>query len=140
MSLKNNYLKDPVVAISFANHYITVIGEVGKPQLLNMNDEKMSITDMIAQSGNVNSIAQINSLMVIREKDQNSKEFKHINLENNSIFSSPWYYLQPNDVVVVNPDEKKVEREARRERYQQTSGIVFQALTVLLLIYQVFRK
>jgi polysaccharide export outer membrane protein len=80
----------------------------------------------------------MNDLMIIREKDPTSKEFKHINLENNSIFTSPWYYLQPNDVVVVNPDERRVEEESRRSRYQQGSAIILQALTIVILVYQIF--
>lgn len=134
------YLKDPVVAINFANHYITVIGEVGRPQMLNMPDERMSIVNMVAQSSNINATAELNNLIIIREKDQSSKEFKHINLEDNSIFTSPWYYLQPNDVVVVNPDEKRAIQKDKRERYQQASTIFLQALSVIIVITQLFRK
>jgi polysaccharide biosynthesis/export protein len=133
------FLKDPVVAVNFANHYITVVGEVGKPQLLNMPDERMSIMDMVAQSGNINAIAELNNLMVIRDH-QSSKEFKHINLEDNSIFTSPWYYLQPNDVVVVNPDEKRVIQKEKRDRYQQTASIIFQALSIVIIITQIFKN
>jgi polysaccharide biosynthesis/export protein len=132
------FLKDPVVTVSFSNHFVTVIGEVGKPQLLNMPDESISILDVLAQTGNVNPIAQMNNLMVVREKDQTSKEFKHINLEDQSIFTSSWYYLQPNDIVVVNPDEKRVIQKERRDRYQQTASIIFQALTTVIIVYQAF--
>ena len=133
------YLRDPVVAVSFANHYITVMGEVGRPQLLNMPDERMSVTDMIAQSGNTTPVAQLDNLMIIRDHG-GSKEFRHINLEDNSIFTSPWYYLQPNDVVVVNPDEKRVLQQTKRERYQQTATIILQALSVIIIITQLFRN
>ena len=134
------YLKDPVVNVNFANHFITIIGEVGKPQLLNMPDERMSVVDMVAQSGNINPTAQLNNLMVIREKDPGSKEFKHINLEDNSIFTSSWYYLQPNDIVVVNPDEKRAIQKDRRDRYQQTTSIILQALSLIIIINQLFFK
>jgi polysaccharide export outer membrane protein len=134
------YLKDPVVVVNFANHHITVIGEVGKPQLLSMPDERMTIMDVVAQSGNINAIAELNNLMVIREKDQSSKEFKHINLEDKSIFTSPWYYLQPNDVVVVNPDEKRATEEKKRTAYQQTGSIILQALSIVIIITQILKK
>lgn len=132
------FLKDPVANVNFANHFITIIGDVGKPQILNMPDERMSVVDMVAQSGNVNATAQLNNLMVIREKDPGSKEFKHISLEDNSIFTSPWYYLQPNDIVVVNPDEKRALQNERAARYQQTSSIVLQALSLIIIINQIF--
>jgi polysaccharide biosynthesis/export protein len=132
------YLKDPVVTVGFSNHFITVIGEVGKPQLLNMPAERISLIDVLAQSGNVTPVAQLNSLMVIREKEPTVKEFKHINLEDHSLFTSAWYYLQPNDVVVVNPDEKKAAMEYKKVRYQQVTAIVFQSITTALIIYQTF--
>ena len=75
--------------------------------------------------------------MIIREK-ANAKEFRHVNLEDISIFTSPFYYLQPNDVVVLNQDEKIVKQQLRRDRYQQYSAIVFQTLSVAIIIYQAF--
>ena len=134
------FLKDPVVVINFANHYITIIGEVGNPQKLNMTDERISIVDVFAQSGNAVTNAKLDNVMLIRESDQGSKEFKHINLENNSIFTSPWYYLQPNDVVVVNPDEKRLLQKEGRERYQQTASIILQALSVIIIITQLLKN
>jgi polysaccharide biosynthesis/export protein len=134
------YLKDPVVSINFANHYVTVIGQVGTPQRLNMKEERISIVDVMAESHNVNETARLNNVMLIREKDSGSKEFKHINLENNSIFTSAWYYLQPNDVVVVNPDEQRVLQKEKRERYQQNVGIILQALSIIIFVTQIFKK
>lgn len=134
------YLKDPVVTINFTNHFITVIGEVGKPQLLNMPAEKLSIIDALAQSSNTTPAAQLSKLIVIRNKDEASKEIKHVSLEDHSIFNSQWYYLQPNDIVVVNPDEKRVSEELRRANYRQTSALIFQGLTIAIVLYQAFFK
>lgn len=134
------YLKDPVVTVNFANHYITVIGDVGKPQQLNMPDENMSLLEVMAQSGNANPTAQLSNLMVIREKDQSTKEFKHINLQDPSIFSSSWYYLQPNDVVVVNPDVERVLQSEKRAQYQQVTSFVFQALSIIVIVTNLFRN
>ncbi len=134
------YLKDPVVNINFANHFITVIGEVGTPQKLNMTEERMSIVDVVAQSGNVGANAKLSDVMLIREKVPGSKEFKHVSLEDNTIFTSPWYYLQPNDVVVVNPDVNKVMQQERRLRYQQVSSIVLQALSIIIIVTNIFKN
>jgi polysaccharide export outer membrane protein len=75
--------------------------------------------------------------MVIREKD-NTKQFRHVNLEDHSIFTSPYYYLQPNDILVLNQDESIVKEQMRRDRYQQFSTIIFQTLSIAIIIYQVF--
>jgi len=131
------YLKDAIVEIGFANHYITVLGEIGKQQVLSIPQEHISIVDVLAQSGGISPVTKLSSVMIIRER-ADVKEFKHVNLEDHSIFTSPYYYLQPNDVVILNQDEKIVKQQLRRERYQQYSSIVFQTLSVAIIIYQAF--
>lgn len=133
------FLKDGVVAVNFENHHITVIGEIGRSQVLPMPEERVSIIDALAQSGNATGNSQLWNVLVIREKE-NAKELKHINLEDNSIFNSPFYYLQPNDIVVLNADEQKIRREVNRQNYQQVSSIVLQTITIALIIYQTFFK
>lgn len=131
------FLKDPIVAVSFTNHHLTVIGEIGTSQVLFMPDEKISIIDVMAQSGNALKTSQLTNVMIIREHE-NSKDFKHVNLEDNSIFTSPYYYLQPNDVVVVSPNEKIVKEDQHRTQYLQTSASILQLLTISIIIYQTF--
>ena len=132
------YLKDPVVAVNFSNHRITVIGQLGKPQLLPMPEERMTLLDAIAQSGNTLRDAELSNIIVIRDSSHTHKIVKHLNLEDKSIFSSPFYYLQPNDVLLVNADERLATLEQNRLRYQQLATIVFQASTLAILIYQTF--
>ena len=103
-----------------------------------MGNEKISIIDLLAQSGNLTANAMVTDILIIREKESSTKEFKHINLEDHAVFNSPFYYLQPNDIVVVNPNEKKVEQELKRLKYQQVSAIFFQGLATALIIYQTF--
>lgn len=132
------YLKDPIVTVNFTNHHVTLIGEVGSSKLLDMPDEKITIIDAMAQSGNVTSASQLTNVMIIREHE-NSKDFRHVNLEDHSIFTSPYYYLQPNDVVVVNPNYEKVFRQERRDRYQQSFTLLLQLVSLSLIIAQIFK-
>ncbi len=132
------YLKDPIVTVSFANHRITVLGETGS-KIVDMPDEKIALLEVMAQSGGTSQNAQLDKIMVIRET-QNSKEIKHLNLEDPSIFTSPWYYLQPNDIVVVKPNEAKIDAEQKRTRNQLLYTTVLSAITfVFLIIDRIFR-
>jgi len=131
------FLKDPIVAINFTNHHLTVIGEIGLSQVLPIPDEKISIIDVMAKSGSALKTSQLTNVLIIREQD-NSKDFKHVNLEDNSIFSSPYYYLQPNDVVVISPNEKVVKEEQQRTQYLQTSAFILQFLSISIIIDQTF--
>ncbi|CAN5334622.1 hypothetical protein BH11BAC5_BH11BAC5_29810 [soil metagenome] len=127
------FLKDPIVNVSFANHFITIMGEAGSSQKLNIPAEKISIVDALALSGRVGVNGTLQDVMVIRETE-GAKQFKHLNLENASIFTSPWYYLQPKDILIVNPNEEKIYKEARRTRNLQLYSTFVSVLSITLII------
>lgn len=126
------YLKDPIVNINFLNHKITFLGETGS-QVLTMPEEKISLIDVMAKSAAVTSNTRLNNVLVIRDIP-NAKQFKHLNLEDPSIFTSPWYYLQPNDIVVVKPNEEKIFDEQRRVKNQQLFATVISAISFSFII------
>ena len=132
------YLKDPVVAVGFANHHITILGSIGSPQILALPSEKISVMDVLAMSGSVLATTSVSDVIIIRDSSSDKKQIRHINLEDHSVFNSDFFYLQPNDVVVVRPDEKIILEEMKRQRYQQVSSIVLQSITIALIIYQTF--
>src|SRR5258705_2888439 len=101
------YLKDPVVTVRFLNHRVSVLGEVGSPGMVQMPEERLSVIDVLSSSGDVTTAAKLNNILIIRETGA-GKQFKRINLEDHSIFTSEWYYLQPGDIVYVEPNDKKL--------------------------------
>ena len=133
------YLKDPIVTVQFLNHKVTVMGEVERPQVINMTEEQISVLDALVISGDVKNSAKRDHIMVIREEG-NTKKVKILNLEDHSVFTSNWYYLQPNDIVYVIPDEARRQREERRARFQTNFAIVSSAVSLLvILIDRIFR-
>ena len=127
------YMKEPIVQVNFLNHKVTVMGEVRTPQILNMPDEPLTIIDALILSGDVTANAKRNNIAIIRE-DGTDRKVKHINLENNSIFSSPLYYLQPNDIILVSAETEKFEKEERRKKLQTTLSLVASGVSFLLII------
>lgn len=126
------FLKDPIVTVNFSNHRVTVLGD-GNSQIVEMPDEKITLLEVMAKSGGVNANSQLNNLMVIRETDH-SKQVKHLNLQDPSIFTSPWYYLQPNDIVVVKPNEEKIVADQKKIRNQMYYTTILSGITFIFLI------
>lgn len=126
------YLKDPVVSVKYLNHKVTLIGEVAQPKIVPMPEEQLSILEVLAAGGDVNEIARRDNILIIRETE-NGKQTKHINLEDESIFSSPWYYLQPDDVVYISPNDAKL-TEAKRLRRQQNISLAISAVSLGVII------
>ncbi len=132
------YLKDPIVTVNFVNHKVTIFGEVGGPQILNMTGESLTLLEAIALSGQLSKTARKDNILVIRESNNGAdKQFKRLNLNNSSIFYSPFYYLRPNDIVYVEPDPAKEEGVNKTQRIisYATAGLSL----VLIILDRVFR-
>jgi len=131
------YLKDPIITVNFSNRRITVLGEVSKPQVIELQQERMSLLDALSLSGDVTPLALKKNILVVRTTPE-GKTFKHMNLEDESLFKdSSWYYLQSEDVVYVEPNLKKMIRQERLARSQLGISVASLALTVLVLIVQI---
>jgi polysaccharide export outer membrane protein len=127
------YLKDVVVTVSFQNRHVTMMGAVGA-RVLPLADDNMTILDAIAASGDIGEKGRIDNILVIRDTGS-AKIFKRLNLENNSIFSSPYYYLQPNDIVYVEPVKIKTKVTVAQVISYITTGLslIFLILNTLKL-------
>ena len=100
------YLKNPYVEIRFLNARITILGEIGRPGTVNIPEQRISILDAIALSGDVTTYGKRDNILVIREKD-GKRQTGRVNLLNPSIYQSEYFYLQQNDLVYIEPIQKK---------------------------------
>lgn len=126
------YLKDPVVTVRFLNHRITVMGEVTRPHVVMMPEEQLSILEVLGASGDMTLVGKKDNILIIRETET-GKQFKRLNLEDHSIFTSEWYYLKPDDVVYVEPNDKRVTDE-KRSRTAQNISLALSGLSLAIII------
>jgi polysaccharide biosynthesis/export protein len=127
------YMKEPIVQVGFLNHKITVLGEVRIPQVLQISDEQLSVIDALVLSGDVTLNAKRNNITVIREEGADRK-VKHLNLEDHSIFSSEWYYVKPNDIILVSADSEKFVKEESRKKLQTNLSLAASAISLVIII------
>ena len=100
------YLKEPVVTIRFMNYRVTVLGEVNRPGTLTIQNERVSVLEAIGLAGDLTMYGNRNNILLIHENN-GIKETKRLSLTDYSIFSSPYYYLQSNDVIYIEPNKAK---------------------------------
>lgn len=127
------YMKDPIINVNFLNHKVTVIGAVNKPQVYNFAEDQVPLIDVLINSGDISVSGKKTDVMVIREQGT-EKKVKHLNLEDNSIFSSPWYYVQPNDIVYVLADEQKARKEENRRTLQTSLALAASGVSLIIIV------
>ena len=96
-----------VVHVSMMNYKYAVLGGVKTPGLYTTRNEKVSILEAIAQAGDLTTFAYRDRIFLIREGSDGQKEFHRLDINDANIINSPYYYLQQNDVVYVEP--RKIE-------------------------------
>ena len=100
------YLKEPVVTVRFMNYRVTVLGEVNRPGTIPILNERVSILEALGLAGDLSMYGNRNNILLIHERN-GVKETKRLTLQDYSIFSSPYYYLQSNDIIYVEPNKAK---------------------------------
>lgn len=133
------YTKEPLVQVEYLNHKLTIIGEVKNPQVLKLPQDQITIIEALVLSGDITESGKRNDITIIRE-DGDDKKVKHINLEDHSIFTSEWYYVKPNDIILVNADYKKIESTERKQKLQNTITLVTTSISLVLVVLSRFIK
>ncbi|SFQ51384.1 polysaccharide biosynthesis/export family protein [Parafilimonas terrae] len=125
------YIKDPIVNVKFSNFKVTVFGEVARPATYIMPTEKVTLFDALSQAGDLTIFGRRENVTVIRDTLDNKKNMVHLNLNSKDIISSPYFFLQPNDVVYVEPNESKARStDAARNR---NITIIASLLSIILV-------
>ncbi len=125
----SKYLKDAVIDIKLLNFRVAVYGEVKRPGFFSVNGNRISIFQAIADAGDLNEFANRNNVKLIRQTPK-GMEMVVLDLTKEAILSSPYYYLQPNDQIYVEPLKARTGRTNL-----PLLSVVFSAIssTVLLL-------
>ncbi|RYU90228.1 polysaccharide export protein [Mucilaginibacter terrigena] len=127
------YVKEPTVSIRFLNYKISVMGEVTRPSVYVIPNEKVTLPEALSMAGDLTIYAKRDNVLIIRDND-GKKEFGRVNLNNRDVFNSPYYYLHSGDVIYVEQGKAKA---AQSDQAYRILPIILSTLTVIgLLLYR----
>ncbi len=136
------YLADdtnPVVTVQMSSYSVSVLGEVNRPGSFQVAREKISILEALAQAGDLTIYGVRDRVKLIREDATGKKEVHELNLMDANIINSPYYYLQQNDVVYVEPNKVK----AQNSKIGNATTLTFSATSILIsmasLLYNILK-
>ena len=135
-----NATENPVVTVRMSNYKISVLGEVNKPGMFTVSNEKINILEALAQAGDLTIYGVRDKVKLIRENASGKKEIIRINLNDAEIINSPYYYLQQNDIVYVTPNAVRAgqstinENNFRSVSFWMTMGSTLVTITNMIIL------
>ena len=96
--------ENPIVTVRINSFHFTILGEVGSPGVKTSGREKCSLLDAIAMSGDINILGKRDNIMLIREAADGGKSVHRLNILDPNVMKSPYFYLQQNDVLYIEPN------------------------------------
>lgn len=106
-NIKSNFNNEPIVTVRMTNYKITVLGEVSSPNVYTISNEKVNIYEALAMAGDLTVHGKRDGVKLIRENIDGTKNIIPLNLNDANLLHSPYYYLQQNDILYVEPNKVK---------------------------------
>lgn len=132
------YVNNPQVTVRVLNFQVTVIGEVKMPMAIKSPNERLTIFEALAVCGDVTMYGLRNCVTVVRTVN-NVQTVDTIDLTSREILNSPYYYLKQNDIIYVEPNDKRKRQAWRNDdwiRYMSTGSAVLRTAYQIIRYYQ----
>ena len=105
--VEKGYMEDPIVTVRLLNYKVAVLGEVNSPGTKLFETERVTILDAMSAAGDLTLYGKRDNVLLIREQN-GERTMVRLDLTSTDLFESPYFYLQQNDVVYVEPVKNKI--------------------------------
>ena len=130
----------PIVTVRMINYKISVLGEVARPGMFTVANEKISILEALAQAGDLTIYGVRDRVKLIREDATGKKEIHVLNLNDANIINSPYFYLQQNDVIYVEPNKVKAQNSSIGSVTTSSLSAASILVSIATLVISVMRR
>ena len=120
-------VRDPYVMVNFCGFRVNVLGEVQSPGAKIVSKERYSILDAIADAEDLTEYGKRDNVLLIREQN-GVKQTVRLNLNDANVLQSPYFYLQQNDVIYVEPNKIKKDNS----KYNQNSAFKMSVVSTVV--------
>lgn len=122
-----HHLVQPRVNVRLLNAKFTVLGEVNLPGTYGFTEQQISLPQALGYAGDLTINGQRKDVMLIREEN-GQRTVTHLDLTKTDWFNSPYYYIKPNDFIVVNPNGPKVKSAG----FVGNTGTLISVISIIL--------
>lgn len=130
--------EEPIILIRYANFKVSVLGEVMRPGSFLIDNEKVSILEALAMAGDMTIYGRRESVLLVRENNGN-RETVRIDIRDKNLVNSPYFYLQQNDVLYVEPNDSRARASAISTAESLSISVVGTLISIATLIINILR-
>jgi polysaccharide export outer membrane protein len=134
--LAKKYAKEPIVTVRILNYKVTVLGEVARPGVIPVPNERITLPEALGTAGDLTAYGKRHNVLLIREVN-GQRIYKRFSLNQDQMFDKDIYNLQNQDIIYVEPNNA---RAASADRSTQLIPIGLSAISLLITIYVLFFK
>lgn len=128
---------NPHVRVQLVNFTVVVAGEVNQPSTIKVDRNRFSILDALSAAGDLTPYGERSNILLVREEN-GERKFVHLDLNSSELLKSPYFYLQQNDYVYVEPNKVRQSNAKYNQdnayKLQVTSTIVSAASVIASLV------
>lgn len=124
------YLQYPSVRIYIENFRVTILGEVNRPGVYSVTNEKITIPEALGLAGDLNIFADRKNITIIRDEN-GEKKYMEVDITSRNLFEAPYYYLRSGDIIYISPVKGRV---AQSDNFYRILPIVMSSLTLIAVV------
>ncbi len=128
-----------VVTVRMASFRVTLIGDFNRSTVVPVTTEKMSLLEAIASAGDLTIYGKRQNVLLIREDATGKKSIHRIDLTDANFINSPYYYVQQNDIIYVEPNATKAKNSALGQSVSIWFSFISIATSVASLLVNILR-
>ncbi len=127
------FVKDPSIKVKLLSFKVNISGEVKVPGVYYSYNEKLNILEAISMANGITDNAKLKKVLVVRQTENGSDSYC-LDLTSKNLLASDAYYLQPNDMVYINPSRNK-----KMELNTTSYSLFLSTITTILLVINLFK-
>ncbi len=128
------FLQDFTLTVRLASNSFTALGEVGSPGVHTMNKDQITILEALAIAGDFKVYAKRKDIKLLRKTPQGTHTYT-IDITDERIVNSEYYYIYPNDVIYVRPMKAKNWGIGESISFGLVTSLLALTLTIRTLFY-----
>ncbi|MBO3100289.1 polysaccharide biosynthesis/export family protein [Gelidibacter pelagius] len=131
--VSGGHLSDARVDVRLLNAKVTILGEVKAPGTFTYTEQNLTLLQALGLAGDLTINGQRQDILMTREVD-GVRKVTHIDLTSADFMDSEYYFIKPNDMIVVHPNDPKVKSSGFIGNVGTVATVISLVLSITILL------